>query len=585
MRALRYSILVVAAFGLAACDLAVENPNSPATAKVLATPNDVDALLGSYYKRWHDGLYRTLGSVWGMANVQSFENYSSLANNAQNARAGIPRPPNDNSIGNVAQGEQSRVYFVHGEASRIASNILGQLNTTGFTLGSAARDLRAKAFAEFLRGVSLGYLALMYDSSSINTAGMAGDDEGLLYGYRQVMDSAIAALDRAVVHANAATTAVGPSADNFPLPSSWIPSSTSFTAAEFIRLVRSYNARFRANVARTPAERADISAGGIVNWAQVVTEAQAGITADHNNITSTTAGPFKSWISTYMGSVSSGGVWHQMPPWVIGMADTTAAYLNWLQEPLDSRGSASLFFMITPDLRFPQGGSRAAQQADLAVTSCSAASTTCKRYFRNRPSANDQGAGLSWGQSQYDHVRYYSWQISGDGTGQNGKIVFFSKAELNMLEAEGHLRKAAPDYTAAAALINITRTAGLDANGKAIGGGLPAIVTFNGTAPVPGGAACVPKVPVNARPAGGTSVTVTCGTMLEAMKYEKRVETAYQHFSAWFLDMRGWGDLPEGTPLHWAPPYQDLQSRRLPLYSTGLNTGGGFAAAVGTYGW
>ena len=172
---------------------------------------------------------------------------------------------------------------------------------------------------------------------------------------------------------------------------------------------------------------------------------------------------------------------------------------------------------------------------------------------------------------------------SGDGTGQNGRIVFFSKAELNLLEAEGHLRKGpTPDYVAAAALINISRTGGM-VGGVATGGGLPAIVTFNATAPVPGGAACVPKVPVNARPAG--SGTLTCGTMLEAMKYEKRIETVYQHFAGWLLDMRGWGDLAEGTPLQWAPPYQDLQSRRRPLYSTGVGTSGGFAAAVGTYGW
>ncbi len=576
---IRYGV-VAATFGLGACDLEVKNPNSPATAQVLATPKDVESLLGSYYRRWHGAMYSGINNVWGMANVQSFENYSSLANEGQNARAGNPRPANDNSIGNVANSNQLRTYFVHSEVARIASNILAQLTTTGYTLGSTAQDLRAKSFAEFLRGISLGYLALLYDSSAINTPALAGDEIGLLYGYRTVMDSAIAALDRAVAHAVAAAAATGP--DGFPLPSSWIPSSTSFTSAEFIRLARSYNARFRANVARTPAERADVSAGGIVNWAQVITEAQNGITVDHNNITSTTTGPNKSWIGTYMATVASGGVWHQMSPFVIGMADTSSAYATWIAEPLDTRGSGSAFLMVTPDLRFPQGGSRSAQQADFAITSCSAASTVCKRYFRNRPTANDQFAGLSWGFSNYDHARYYSWYLKGDGTGQNGRIVFFRKAELNMLEAEGHLRKATPDYTAAAALINISRTAGM-VGGVATGGGLPAIVTFNATAPVPGGAACVPKVPVNATVAGGG--TVTCGTMLEAMKYEKRIETAYTHFAAWFFEMRGWGDLAEGTPLHWAPPYQELQARALAVYSTGLNTAGGFAAALGTYKW
>lgn len=576
---IRYGALATVV-GLGACDLEVRNPNDPGTKEVLATPADVEALLGSYYRRWHFGMYGTINNVWGMANVQSFENYSSLANEAQNARVSIPRPANDNSIGNVAQSNQQRVYFTHGEVTRIASNILAQLNDPKFTLGSPAQDLRGKSFAEFLRGVSLGYVALFYDSAAIVTPAMAGDDPGVLSGYREVMDSAIAALDRAVAHATASAAATGDK--GFPLPSEWISSSTSFTSSEFIRLVRSYRARFRANVARTPAERADVSAGGIVDWNQVILDSQNGITADHDNITNTTTGPRKNWIANYMSSVASGGVWHQMTPFVIGMADTSGSYATWIAEPLSTRGSSSLFFMITPDLRFPQGASRSAQQSDLNVTSCSAASTACKRYFRNRPTANDQSAGESWGFSNYDHVRNYSWFRSGDGTGQNGKIVFFAKPELDLLEAEGHLRKVTPDYAAAAALINKTRTAGM-VGGVAKGGGLPAIAAFNATAPVPGGSACVPKVPVNATTAGGG--TLSCGNMMEAMKYEKRIETAFTHFAAWFLDMRGWGDLAEGTPLHWAPPYQDLQARKLPIYGTGLNTAGGAAAARGTYGW
>jgi len=349
---IRYGVLAVS-FGLGACQLEVKNPNAPATEQVLATPADVESLLGSYYKRWHGAMYSGINNVWGMLNVQSFENYSSLANEAQNARAGIPRPANDNTIGNIAESNQKRTYFVHAEVARIASNILAQLNKTGYSLGSPARDFRSKAFAEFLRGISLGYLALLYDSAAINSPGMAGDDYGALFGYRQVMDSAIAALDRAAAYAVAGAAATG--ASGFPLPSDWIPSSTSFTSAEFVKLARSYNARFRANVARNPAERKDISAGGIVNWAQVIIEAQNGITVDHNNITSTTTGPNKSWIGSYMATVASGGVWHQMTPFIIGMADESGSYASWIAEPIASRGSSSVFLMVTSDQRFPQG--------------------------------------------------------------------------------------------------------------------------------------------------------------------------------------------------------------------------------------
>jgi len=147
-------------------------------------------------------------------------------------------------------------------------------------------------------------------------------------------------------------------------------------------------------------------------------------------------------------------------------------------------------------------------------------------------------------------------------------LPFFTKAELDMLEAEGHIRKS--NFAAAAALINKTRTAN----------GLDAITALDGTSPVPGGAACVPKVP--------SGTTVSCGNMMEAMKYEKRIETNMTHFAPWFLDGRGWGDIAEGTGICWAPPYEDLQARgrSATIYSTGgAGTGNVCTAAKGAYGW
>ena len=419
----------------------------------------------------------------------------------------------------------------------------------------------------------------MYDSAAVISPGMSTAAEdclpdasgacvGALRGYQQVMDSALVALQRSIDHANAAD------ASAFPLPATWIPSSTSFGQQDFIRLVRSYRARLRANVARTPAERT------AVNWNLVIADAQNGITADHDNITNTTTGPFKTWVAqshTY-------GLWHQMTPFVIGMGDVSGSYAEWIRQPLADRGAGNQsFFMVTPDLRFPQGSTRAAQQADFAVTSCSAASTPCERYFRNRPSGSDQFAGLGWGWSNYDFVRFHSWFTSGDGTGQNGRIVFFTKAELDLLAAEGHIRLG--DFASAATLINRTRTRGMEGNPPvAMGGGLPPVQPTADAGL--SGADCVPKRPVNATSAGGGSLA--CGDLMEAMKWEKRIETAYTHFAAWYLDHRGWGDLPEGTPYHWPVPYQDLQSRGYApsaIYSTGVGTTGGAVAPRGTYGW
>ena len=556
MRKLMGWAAVVAALGLGACEdeLVVENPNSPDAERALATPGDAENMMASYYKRWHDGLYRNLGNVEGMANVQSFQNFSSLANNCQNARFPFSGAINNNSIGNVCSGEQVRLYQVMSEVNRVGSTLLGRMED-GLTLSSPGRNARFQAMGEFLRGVSLGYLSLFYDSAAVISVGMDAQDPGELVAYTVVFDSAMAALERAIGHTNTPGFVA--------LDAAWIPAPASLSASDFARLIRSYRARIRANVARTPTERA------AVKWDDVIADAQNGITANHINITHSINGPFRTWVAQY----DTYGLWHQMPPFIIGMGDVSGTYAAWTATPLGNRGAGNTpFFMVTPDLRFPQGTTRAAQQADFAITSCQGAAQTCKRYFANRI-GGDVFEANGWGWSNYDFVRFHSWRVAGDaGSGTNGAMIFMTKAEMDMLEAEGHIRK--QNFSAAAALINKTR----------VPNGLPAITTFDATSPVPGGASCVPKVPV------APYNVLACGNMMEAMKWEKRIETAYTHFAPWFLDGRGWGDLAAGTPIFWAVPYQDLQARgALPneVYSTGdgVGTAPGSAAARGTYGW
>lgn len=584
--------VVVGVVGLGACELKVINPNNPTTVQVKLTPADLENFLGTQFRRWHNALHGTSINVGLMANVMSFENFSSLSNSCQGQRVGIPRPANDNAVGNGCGVEQRRIFLQSSEVARSVSDVLKRLDD-GLTFGSEAQDLRGRSFAEFLRGVSLGYLALVYDSASIikpddplTAEGTA--EPGELSGYKEVMAEALTALDNAQAAASAAA-ALGASATNFPLPSTWINGYTP-TAAQFIQLIRSFKARFRANNARTPAERV------AVNWDAVIADAQAGITADWKVTTNTVTGP----TNALMAATYNYGTWHQMTPFIFGMADKSGAYAAWIATPLATRGTgANAYFQTSDDQRFPQGADRAAQQADFRISSCTGPATICKRYFANRDGV-DPASSPSWGASQYDHVRFYSWRISGTaGTGQNGPLPFFTVAELNMLEAEGHIRKS--NFAAAATLIDKTRAAcgpaGAGAPGCTArpagngdpntGGGLPKLagVVLNGTTPVPGDASCVPRVPSNANNAG--SGTVSCGNIFEAMKWEKRIETAYTHFAAWYLDSRGWGDLVVTTPLHWAPPHEELTTRfrvGTQIYSLGgLNPIGG--AAVSGYGW
>src|SRR5205085_5505793 len=102
---------LAAAIGLGACEkqLEVTNPNQGDTKRVLGTPQDAENLLGTYYRRWHGGLYGTGNpptTFEGMANILSLQNYSSLANNCQNSRTPFSGATNSNAPGNVCKDEQ-----------------------------------------------------------------------------------------------------------------------------------------------------------------------------------------------------------------------------------------------------------------------------------------------------------------------------------------------------------------------------------------------------------------------------------------------------------------------------------------------
>lgn len=103
--------------------------------------------------------------------------------------------------------------------------------------------------------------------------------------------------------------------------------------------------------------------------------------------------------------------------------------------------------------------------------------------------------------------------------------------DLLLAEAEIHLG----NLPAAVALINKTRVSN---------GGLPPVTAAGVPASTPT-AGCVPRRGTD----GG------CGTLMEALMYEKRIETFGTAIS--YFDLRGWGCLMEGTPIQ-IPPGRQL---------------------------
>src|SRR5687767_10624244 len=158
-------VAVAALVGTSACEdaLVVDNPNSGNTDKVLGTPADAEALIGNYYKNWYSGVYGSIANMEGRLNVWSLTNFSSLANECQNSSYPFATAFVENSPGQTCQNNLYRLYRVMGEVNRVGSSFtrkMDGLEGETLDLGSPARNNRARAFAEMLRGLSLGYLAM-----------------------------------------------------------------------------------------------------------------------------------------------------------------------------------------------------------------------------------------------------------------------------------------------------------------------------------------------------------------------------------------------------------------------------------------
>ena len=529
--------------------LDVPNPNNPDVEKVYKSPANVETTVSQIFKNHYNGQYNSSDDIWTQSLSMSFESHSQLGNFGMGTRAAIPRNPIDNSIGNNVATGNFRDFDHLSRGNRTATNAIKALNdfataSPKISLGSDARDARAKSVAFFSLAYGLGELSLLYDSAVIVDPSQDPTVVPAFSGYKAVNAAAILALDSALAIAqSAAATSNG--SNGWPIPKDWLSTTDDISRDTWIKMVRSYRAKFRAGVARTPAERT------AVDWASVIADATNGLTADFVVNANTSTG----WGSSPITQLRVSSGWSQMTPFILGMADSTGAYDAWLAQPLQQR---TAFLLRTADKRFPSGDSRATQQA-VTGTSKSGPASGSILYFRNRPTGEDTPAE-PWGTWFYDNWRF--WAIGAGGG--NGPFIVFAVAENDMLAAEGYLRTG--NVAAAATLIDKTR----------VRAGLPALsgVVTTLTQPVPGGSACVPRVPQ-----APSYTTTACGTIFEAMKWEKRVETSFTGYAQWFIDSRGWGDLVQGTALHWPVPYQELYARLLPSYTTTE------VAVKGTYGF
>jgi hypothetical protein len=532
VRTLAASLVIAATAG---CNniLQWDNLQGPDIERVLSSGSSIESVISGNYLSCRNNAYGT--NAFQQMQTMSFETASSLNNFNMGPVAALPRAPILNNKATQTLG--SGTFNTWSSASRNAANAvraLDRLIASGGTIGSAGANARARAFGFFDIACSLGYLALTYDSAAVVTHLMESDEIPPLVGYQDVAAGALAALDSAIAVAGTAAAATG-----FPTPSNtnaWL-SANAITRDQFVQLSRSWKARIRAGVARTKAER------DAVNWQAVVSDAEAGITAD----LIVNAGGNTGWGFGWQGQQSYVEGWQQLTMMILGAADQTGTnWDSWLALPKSNRPR---FVLITPDKRWPQGATDVAQEA----ASPAPANHTSYPYIQNYSANSPLEA---WASSNYRWQRFRYYNLGGNA----GPVPEFLKAEVDLLAAEGHIRLG--NIAAAAAKIDLSR----------VRAGLPALsgVVTSATQLIPG-PNCVPRMVV-----GPDFNTTTCADIMEAMKYEKRMETGMQRYGAWFFDSRGWQNLYEGTPYQYPVAVDEIDARyQFEAAARYYNVGGG----------
>jgi hypothetical protein len=489
-------------------DLEVPNTNAPDRDRALSNASDVEALLSSQFKTYWamaQGPGDNVGSV-SLALAAIAEVVSSNSANDGTQDAGeMPPIATPNQMGYNWGLCWRAPWLKQNRALAAIRDGLLSIEEQGLVITEAQR---AQAFAKFMQGLFLGQIALLYDKGFVIDETVADVQTLELQAYGDVMKAALGYL------AEARSIA---SANSFTIPSGWM-GSKSYSNEDLVRLTNSYAARFMAQIARTPAERA------AVDWNAISTHVSNGIVEDFGVELD---GPGGVWTSS-LKSFSSENSSISLP--FIGPADQSGEYTSWENTTASDRVP---FEIDTDDRRITDG-----------------TATGPGIYVVYRDFFTNMATRGTYFLSNYSN----QWWIDIGETGY-GFATDITVQEMQFLQAEADIRSG--NAANALSIINGDRVAI---------GELPA-ATVDGVS----GDRCVPRAVGPLAKASGLSQGA-CGDLLTTLVYEKRMAMVQVSTGSVYYDARGFGTLRTGRPLHLAIPVEDLELLGLEWYTFG---GGG----------
>jgi hypothetical protein len=401
----------------------------------------------------------------------------------------------------------------------------------------ADNTLRVLTFAKWLQGLTHIHLAMLFDSAAVidESVDLSKVPNLPFQHHNVVRDSGIKWLEDAISMAKEKSFI-------FPLKADLWVYNTPVSNDELIAIAHSYIARAMVYTARNPAERA------AVDWAKVKQHIAAGVAAPFgprglpNPIIAMDYRAMMSAPPQNTAAICTAGGTNFCGPHagvarvdlrLLGPADTSGAYQAWLQKVSAPRfDTVAPFIVRTPDKRIQAPTQTAPlvkpvyfKFTDIVPPATIMPTERGPYYWSNYWSSSR--ALNNHSQLPLDGGGRARRNVNDLGLIQDAMLL---PAEMDLLMAEAEIRLG--NDAAAAALINKTRVA----NGE-----LPP-VTAAGVTPEPG---CVPK-----------RYDGSCGSLMDALMYEKRIETYGTAIS--YFDLRGWGCLLEGTPTELPPPGRQL---------------------------
>jgi len=580
-------------------NLDMVNPNAPTLDETLTDATNLETTAGSSFKylwammqnddpRQGTNLYPGI-AIGGLA-----DEITSPANTNQfNDVAGRPRGVYDNTqAGAWVTREPMANYYT---AINGCADVIRSINFKGIKMGlvSAAfpqgrHTQRAKWFCKFVEGVGQIYLGFLYDQA-ILVHDTVPSEEVNIYGTDEKSPAENIAwgmklLQQAIDSAKVTCSPTAPVAGCVPLdtiPTTWI-NLVAYTNNDIIKLASSFKARAMLYGIRTDADWTAMAG----NWSKVIAYVDSGITSNlggiafpYVNCTSCGLGQgfivqannsirgartFSSQIvsaNSYSGTGTPTTNCCRISQEFLGPGDTTSAYLWW--RGLSDANTLTALRDTTyegPDNRMPRFNQ------PLTSATAPAIAGTGKYFGRLSNTFLSSAANSPWANSRYWNSRFSAVLTYN----LNGLVSTMRPEEMDLIKAEALIRNG--DVAGGVALINKTRVGN---------GGLPPLPSsMTTTSKIPGaapgipGPACVPRSFRDPK---------QCGTVMDALLWEKRLENSGIETTINWADWRRFGMLRAGSMISLPVHSRELFALGLPYYTYGGNLPGSVGVAGTAY--